>query len=334
LKALTDAWSELDGCVAADDGWTRLRITRPEEPAVYAARRTTNDNDCIMVEVSKSAIPKEWDLPPTRGLRLDTVGVVPGRTGKTRFILESEDESFSTVFKSLCLDVIPHLAEASDDKNCMHALVQRVSLWQLFMKRFGAGGPSAEQKRGLFGELWFMTQHLLPRMGADNALGCWEGPEGGDHDFVCATIAFEVKTSSSKNPDSVRISSAGQLDETGLGKLLLWVVVVSEHRQKGQTLADICNSFRAHLPQTSQAAFDDKLLLAGITKQTEESSQRVRYRVHREKAYSVSDGFPRLTPVDLPAGVGGIKYTLSLAACSPFERTAEERFPHTDIEKA
>lgn len=56
----------------------------------------------------------------------------------------------------------------------------------------------------------------------------WKAALAAHQDFQFSTGALEVKTTAAKQPQSVRITSERQLDDTGVGALFLHVVVVDE----------------------------------------------------------------------------------------------------------
>ena len=66
---------------------------------------------------------------------------------------------------------------------------------------------------------------MLGARDPSRALACWVGPSKKTHDFVAADRHLEVKTTSSVDGQSVRISNIDQLDpDTAPGGLHLLVV--------------------------------------------------------------------------------------------------------------
>ncbi len=141
-----------------------------------------------------------------------------------------------------------------------------------------------------------------------------------------------MKTTAAKQPQSVRITSERQLDVTGVGQLFLHVVVVDEREVSpdtnapGQSLVGIVAEIRSAVTgdPIALAEFNDRLLDAGWLDSQAGRYEGRRWTVRHEITYRVSEGFPRLTERNLPAGVGDVNYALNLAACDPFAVTTTE----------
>lgn len=137
---------------------------------------------------------------------------------------------------------------------------------------------------------------------------------------------MEVKTTAAKQPQTVRITSERQLDDTGVGALFLHVVVVDEREvptdgtAPGQSLSALIADVRKELTRDpiALAAFNDRLLDRGWLDAHASRYEGRRWTVRGERTYQVRCGFPRLVEVDLPMGVGDVNFAVSLAACEPF----------------
>ena len=44
------------------------------------------------------------------------------------------------------------------------------------------------------GELWFLDNVLIDKLGSDMAIRSWIGPEKGNQDFITSDKIFEIKT--------------------------------------------------------------------------------------------------------------------------------------------
>ena len=147
-----------------------------------------------------------------------------------------------------------------------------------------------------------------------------------DQDFQFSGGAVEVKTTAAKQPQSVRITSERQLDDTGVGALFLHVVVVDEREVPaggtvpGQSLSALIADDRIGLSADviALSAFNDRLLDRGWLDAHASRYEGRRWTVRGERTYQVRRGFPRLVEVDLPTGVGDVNFAVSLAACEPF----------------
>jgi hypothetical protein len=185
-----------------------------------------------------------------------------------------------------------------------------------------------------------------------------EGERGGEF----SGGAMEVKTTAAKQPQSVRITSERQLDDTGVGALFLHVVVLDERAVEGSRrgnealiplpplspsdgarefkrslLTSAATKSRLSLPAliaetraeisadpVALAAFNDRLLNRGWLDAHTSRYEGRRWTVRGECTYHVRREFPRLVEVDLLAGVGDVNSAVSLAACAPFAAPVSE----------
>jgi hypothetical protein len=142
----------------------------------------------------------------------------------------------------------------------------------------------------------------------------------------------EVKTTTAKQPQSVRVTSERQLDMSGIPALFLHVVVLDErevdtdHPVAGESLPDIVLALRQKFQTTAAAAevFEDRLLDVGYLEADAPRYENRRFTLRREHTFRVRPGFPRLVESILPSGVGDVSYALSLAACEPFTTSVDD----------
>jgi hypothetical protein len=185
---------------------------------------------------------------------------------------------------------------------------------------------SAEAQRGLFGELHFLREVLLPGVGAGPAAGGWKGGEQAHQDFQLQRGAVEVKTTLAKQPQVVRITSERQLDDGAAAALFLHVVALDVRDGGGETLPAMVASLRDKLTVEAAAreAFEDGLLAYGYLDVHASKYADSGYVVRSQSSYRVKRGFPRIVERNLPAGVGDASYGLAVVACAAFAVSAEE----------
>lgn len=244
-----------------------------------------------------------------------------------------KDSSCSDVFAVLTQDVVHRIAKATGPRSALDELLGRLSRWQHFLQ-VSREGLSVEAQRGLWGELHVLIHHLVPVLGAGTSAEGWKAPSASHQDFQFAAGAIEVKTTITKQPQSVRVTSERQLDETGVGTLLLWVVVLDERDVpaaeevvEGETLPMKVQAARNVVAQDIAAA---RTLELGLFERGWMDAHGDRYRdrrwaVRREEVFEVVEGFPRITEAMLASGLGSVMYALSLSACEPFALPQEQR---------
>jgi hypothetical protein len=123
-----------------------------------------------------------------------------------------------------------------------------------------------------------------------------------------------------KAPHVVWIASERQLDGRDLPALYLRHLALAAREGAGETLPSLVASLRARLTASLPAAehFEDGLLAAGYRDVDAWRYEARGYSVRETNDFVVSDRFPRLTERDLPAGIGDVRYALSLDACGAF----------------
>jgi hypothetical protein len=276
-------------------------------------------------QVARSAIPSRNRWPSCLGLelflrRLSGDGADEATPGVTL-----KEPRFADVFTALAEDLARQVTEAGSAAAQVKTLLGQLARWQKFLAA-SAEGLTAEQQRGLYGELHVLRSDLLPALGAATAVNGWTAPGGAHQDFQFATGAVEVKTTVAKQPLAVRITSERQLDDTGIAALFLHVVVLDEREVdlgrsgEGESLPALVEDLRKRLKEQPGVLelFNDRLLEDGYLDAHAPRYEGRRFCLRREMTFRVGRGFPRLVERDLPEGVGDVSYALSLAACKEF----------------
>ena len=160
------------------------------------------------------------------------------------------DPACADVFTALAEDVAPRVAAAGGAKQAAAELLGRLRRWQQFLTA-SHDELSVEAQRGLWGELHVLRTHLLPALGAAATVEGWKASAAAHQDFQFAGGAVEVKTTAAKQPQSVRITSERQLDDTGVGALFLHVVVVDEREVPAGGQCARTKSVRHHRRHTN-----------------------------------------------------------------------------------
>lgn len=314
-------WLEMEAEAGVNVAWlTRLARPQTGHPLLVALEQTTRAR-ALLVPVSKAALPPRREWPECRGLELISVAL----GSQPHLGVRLRDPACADVFTALAEDVAPRVAAASGAEQAAAELLGRLRQWQQFLTA-AREALSIEAQRGLWGELHVLRTHLLPVLGAAATVGGWKASAAAHQDFQFSGGAVEVKTTAAKQPQSVRITSERQLDDTGVGALFLHVVVVDEREVAaggnvpGQSLPALIADIRTQLSTDliALASFNDRLLARGWLDAHASRYEGRRWTVRGERTYRVQLGFPRLVEVDLPTGVGDVSFAVSLTACEPF----------------
>jgi len=315
-----ELWQQMEEEVRSGSpaAWlTRYALPQPSQPLLIALEATSNRR-ALLLPLPRTAIPSRREWPECRGLEVFSVGLV----GQPHLGVRLREPAYADVFAALAEDVAPRVAAASSPVEAGEVMLSRLRRWQKFLSAAASGLP-IERQRGLHGELQVLRSHLIPALGAAAAVAGWRAPRAAHQDFQYPTGAVEVKATTAKQPQSVRITSERQLDDTGIPALFLHVVVLDERELEGpepltgESLPDVVRGLRAQLQGelAAQEAFEDRLLETGYLEADAPRYEGLRRTLRTECVFRVSGSFPRVTERDLPSGVGGVTYDLSLAAC-------------------
>ncbi|MCE6999975.1 PD-(D/E)XK motif protein [Saccharothrix sp. S26] len=262
-------------------------------------------------------------FPRTRGLHLEFVGLTDGQR-ELRIALMTAD--LREVFNPLLTDIADAAQAAPDDTEALVAAVQRFDHWRNLLQTIGDTGLSKESRRGLYGELRVLREHILLALSPVEALRSWTGPLLANQDFQVNRCAIEVKTTSARGPQSLQIASERQLDETGVEHLFLVHLSVDERQGgNGESLNAAVESVRRPFDAFGLATqFDELLMRIGFFSHQRHLYDDPRYTVRAEHLWSVQDDFPRITETDLRPGVGDCQYRITTTGLERFEVSPEQ----------
>jgi hypothetical protein len=257
-------------------------------------------------------------LPKMRNLDVayrDTAG------GKALVLLLRDGEQ-RELFASLCRDIVRAGEEAADSQGALQRSVRRTLRWHHLLRGGKSDLLSIEEQRGLLGELQFLGR-LVDLLGPRAAIEAWKGPAGSAKDFELDGCLVEVKARRGAAKPFVQISSEDQLADVDGCRLFLVVSLADAAiKPNGQTLTDhvlVLDKIFAAADPEAYRLWEESILAAGFDFEDDYSDRR--WSIGKCVELEVTDGFPRIaTPV--AAGVSGVRYSISLDACSPFTSPA------------
>ena len=271
------------------------------------------------------------ELPRFRGIEISLTRV--GQGEEALLVIKLTDAINRELFYKLCLDIIAATSVANTEKIAVEIAVRRTWRWHYMLRTGRDGRLSPEEQKGLIGELLFMEAFLLPNLKAIDALSAWTGPSGSPKDFELGRMAVEIKARRGTARPQVSISSADQLDSSGVDSLFLHIVDLSRSPSDGggisvdqyaQRVADLIT------PEGPIAVdlFEELLLTAGL--RPEDSYQDQLWIEGGARSYRVTELFPRIIPTDLKVGVVTVSYALDITLITQFE--VDEVELHKSIE--
>jgi hypothetical protein len=325
MVTLAEFWDAILAEGRTEPGWHARRVRHGSVCDIRAAVRAQDKAEAVLFETASRSVPLNVDVSECVGFEVRIETVVPGPGGRVRICLTLRDRRYRDVFATLCEDVVGAVAGADTEPYALKLLFGRLHTWERFISRFGPDRLSDERQIGLFAELRFLRDEVVPLLPAAAAVRCWRGPYLEPHDFRFRAAGVEVKGTASRSPASFPVANLDQLDHGTLEALILVHVRIDVDSGAGHSLPQLVSDLREVLSASDPGAASDldaSLIEAGYLDVHAVHYDRI-FRVGEVRWLEVRDGFPRLTHGAVPAGVSAASYSVSLDACAPFA-VAEE----------
>lgn len=304
-------WNELS--VPVKHAFTTRRIGEDLKADIFIARDYDNSFSVL--------VQHQQDLRQLFNRHRVDVGAVSSdyRELTNGFALQFklEDVQLIEYFDQFIQFVLKDLQQADNEKLIVEAFLLKLKNWKRFISSSKYGKLSPEQIRGLLAEMNFLDVLLTEYPdAAEQILHSWHGPERLQHDFIFKDLAVEIKSISSIDKRSVKISSLHQL-ETNLSELYLHVAAVLEAPENATdkiNLNIMVSNLKDKLNQLNDAEllaiFEQKLLESHYI--PDHYYDNDHYIIRHLSDYTVADDFPRLYSGLIPNGILNVSYELDL----------------------
>jgi hypothetical protein len=300
------------GTTVPETGWVFVRVDDHHRFDIYAG---IDSGGSAMLAIGTSSRPPaiDADTGALEYIRVQRAGgswIMGLRLGKT---------GLETVFGRLCQDLADAAAGVATEAALINLFRERLLLWKRLFRDGGSGLMEDFQIKGLLAELLALEEFITVEPSDPLVpLLAWIGPAGASQDYVFSGHAVEVKAVSPA-ADTVSISSAEQLDSSvPLGLRVYELRLASPSEPKALTLPSLVSRIEVLLVEMPSASslLRTRLLEAGFIEH--EHYHTVAFTLESVRQYSVEDGFPRLIPKHLPAGIPAVAYTILLSSISSF----------------
>ena len=296
---------------------------------VISVSLNKNTGLCEMsIDIPEKTTSEELNsLPKWKGME-GKDNIVSPKTGTKRILSFEQLQGYDqAIFVNVMQDVCENL-ECVDKEGCVSTVKKTLQKWRVFFQFEKDYVLSTNVQQGLYSELWVLEK-LISQNGS-KALEYWTGYNSESHDFYVGKDAIEVKSSSVKGPEKVKISNEYQLDDTGvIGLLYLIYLNMKKSEADGEVLPDIVERIMLQLDYSQKDLFKDKLFKVGYVYSMPEL-YTYHFRVREESCFMVTDKFPRITPKNVNKGIGAVEYVLSLDACRSYMIEVESFYKGVD----
>ncbi|MDE6785038.1 MAG: PD-(D/E)XK motif protein [Ruminococcus sp.] len=227
------------------------------------------------------------------------------------------DEEISNLFYTFCDDITEQTRCLANAGAGYNAVILRFNQWKKLFVSSKKAFLSEPQIMGLIGELLFLKEQLISRLGCYDALRSWSGQELTHKDFSYNETWTEVKAIK-RSSQAVRISSLEQLDSEYDGELVVYALEKMSPEYNGITL----NRIVIEVMNMFSDVEDRDIFMSKVALQGYEYNNYYDDFVY-EKIYSrnfrVNSDFPKLTPQTVPEAVVKSAYDIDLNRISGFE---------------
>ena len=311
-------WEELENQTKNHtSGYLTRRIYPDANHDIYLAIEYPFRTRMLMIYVDRNSYEDSMVFPACNGF--DVKRMIFPRDERIALQLVLSNNRYKDIFTALVQDIAENIAFIPIEIDAVQMLANRLKRWQMFLEKHDLEGLSEEVQHGLYGELWFLRQVVIPHFGL-SSLRYWLGPEGANQDFSFEECAVEVKTTISQNPQKLSISNENQLDETRLNTLFLMHLSL-DIRANGETLPEIIESLRVILGKdsSSRELFEKRLFQIGyLDIHAPKKYSETSYKYRTSSYFKIEQDFPRIVPIALKQGVVQVRYSLELSACRPY----------------
>jgi hypothetical protein len=280
---------------------------------VLAGRHFPENSEGLLVGF-KSAVLAVDQLSGSQGFRIGIADLRRHSRGRTWVALIRESAGSLDLFARIGEDLLRTIGAIGmvDDAKLAGAFIARIVAWQHFMRRSADEPLSPEAEVGLVGELEMLLQLITTGVMAGDSLEAWKGPLDGIHDFSFGAAAVEVKSTVSPVTFPAMIGSIKQLDDSLVRPIFVACVRLALE-PSGRTLPELVAEVRHQLggDQTALALFDSRLLHGGYVDAHGTRYSR-KFAVRDMRVLRVSNTFPRLTRLNVPAQITDVKYEIDI----------------------
>lgn len=234
------------------------------------------------------------------------------------FLSLLDDDNVSTeIFDILSEDLLSIIEKAKTELEVQEILSTRFQYWSELFKR---KREKLDEKwiQGYVGELWYLYEILIKKVGVEEAIKSWTGPEKANQDFITKDKIFELKTRSSLSP-TIKISNENQLDTN------MYLVVIDTEKsspifKESYTLSILINKIRSKIDSPELMIYFNKKLLEIDLYSIEELKlyEKFAYIIKTHTYYKIEEKFPIIAHDNVPEGIVRYQYDLMVKTIADF----------------
>jgi hypothetical protein len=307
-------------------GYLTRRVLPDVNYDVYLAIEKPLNIRMLILRVRSKFLDRKTTYPSSRSFVVNRIALQQDSEEYATLQLVLTNPRHKDIFTTLVQDIVDSLALVSEERAAVSEFITRLRRWQTFLEKNNPEGLSEIAQQGLYGELWFLRQVVFPNLESVKGIRCWTGPKATSQDFQFPGCAVEVKTTSTKQHQTLSIASERQLDDTGIGTIVLLHISLDLRQEQGETLPEIVASVRSLVASDAIAKdeLENLLFEVGYLDIHATRYEKTGYIIREHNYFKVGADFPRIIESDLRNGIGDVRYTISVAECKRFSIAESE----------
>lgn len=298
------------------DTLSKLYKTKNNFPLVFAVTRESQQRK-LFFPADKTSIDR---IPQCKGISICAVHLYEYSPTQIYCEIAQNRNSEGYMFEVIVESIRKNTDNIASEEKIASAVSTLLLKWKAFFAQEKELIMSPERQQGLYGEL-LTLQKLIGTFGAI-AVSYWTGCDFETHDFYIKGNAMEVKTTSTKAPYKMHISSEYQLDDSDVtGLLFVSFYALRKSKADGETLPKIIDAVRKSVSGNSiqnkklEVSLEAYGYFDGL-----EDKYSTGYHIREQHLYKIEQGFPRIIRKDLSYGISGCTYDVLVAACTHHEK--------------
>ncbi|MCC6358556.1 MAG: PD-(D/E)XK motif protein [Phycisphaerales bacterium] len=324
MPTLLDEWQRMRSGAGTGTGSgyaLELRVSRSDIRA-YLALQEPGLVPALLIDLPATIRPRSLTSFTTRAFEV-VLAVFPGLpAAHIGVAVNLLDPTFDDLFAAFAGEMLSAVSASTTPEQAVQAINRCIARWRRFVDS-GRRSLSDEEVRGLIGELAVLGRVARQR-GFLNALSAWRAPFDSIRDFEFESSSLEVKTYQVHVGPSLRINDPAQL-EPSPGRPLHLCAVRLAPTETGRTLPEVIQLLTdIHSGQPGGVVQLEEALASYGYLQSQARTFSDRFSIGPISVFAVGDGFPRIRPVDVPAGVEDVRFSLPIGGIARFEVPADQ----------
>lgn len=263
-------------------------------------------------------------LPECKGIDINKVHLY--EYSKTNCFCEiaQSDKGDQDVFEVIIDDIRKKMDSIANVKEILPQVASVLLKWKTFFLQDKEVLLSQECQQGLYGELSFLENLIDSNSVA--YVQYWTGADFESHDFYIRDNAFEIKTTSRKEPYKMHISSEYQLDGKEVkGSIYVVFFALRKSTVEGESLSEIIARLRKKCDGNilMKNKLNGKLEKYGYFDGLEHKYS-TRYTIREKKNFKVVREFPQIIVEGLPVGISNCTYDVLIDSCTEYTISEDE----------